>query len=91
VKYIPDFVIKLMENQLPRRTFYRQFYLKSRHWKRFSAQARKSAGGVCQKCKATGVLLDTHHLVYHLWHEKPSDVIVLCRSCHKNLHGRAGG
>jgi hypothetical protein len=84
----PDIIIRLLEKSLPRRVFYRDYYLHSRHWKKTAAKARKNAGNKCERCYRMGVPLDVHHLSYdRLWHEKPSDLQALCRSCHNTKHG----
>lgn len=83
-----DTAIRLLQFVLPRRVFYRNFYLRSDHWARTAAEARTRAGHRCQRCRTAG-RLDVHHVVYdHLWREYPVDLMVLCRTCHNKIHGR---
>lgn len=87
MKNVPDLVIMLMEGAMPRRDWYRNWYLKSDHWHRF-AHKRKRVKKVCQDYGQGGVL-DCHHLNYdHIWHERARDVVVVCRSCHNIRHER---
>src|SRR3954451_10805628 len=42
--------------------------------------------GACEGCWTDG-LLDLHHLNYNTQgEERPEDLLVLCRSCHENMH-----
>lgn len=62
-------------------------YLKTEHWQQTRAKALKRAGYKCQLCAATE-RLDVHHNTYErLGGEKPTDMVVLCRDCHKTHHG----
>lgn len=62
-------------------------YLKTEHWKEFRELALEKLGRICADCGTTEVEFDVHHLTYKtLWHEKLSDVIVLCKSCHMERH-----
>lgn len=84
---LPDIIIRLLEKSLPRRVWYRDFYLQSRHWKKTATRARKNAGNRCERCYRQGVPLDVHHVTYErLWAEKPTDLQALCRPCHKSKH-----
>lgn len=64
-------------------------HLTSDEWK-FKARAMKwFAGNRCQACNVHGdsAILDTHHRTYErLGDEVPSDLIVLCRECHRIFH-----
>jgi hypothetical protein len=61
-------------------------YLMSPEWKEKARQARIRAGNRCQLCNRRGAL-DVHHRTYdHIFHEKPEELIVLCRDCHKVFH-----
>ena len=83
-----DILARLAQIVLPRRVFYRKFYLQSDHWKRTAAEARIRAGHKCERCGAHG-RLDCHHNSYdRLWRELPIDINVLCRACHNRLHRR---
>ena len=64
-------------------------YLHSSHWKRTRGQALQRAGYKCQACSSKDQILDVHHNSYdRLGHEDPSDLIVLCRSCHTKVHDK---
>jgi hypothetical protein len=83
----PDKIIKQLHGSIPEKTWYRNWYLQSSHWKSFSRKIKKSANGKCSQCKQSAGALDCHHLNYeHLWHETKEDVIVLCRTCHEKRH-----
>jgi hypothetical protein len=60
-------------------------YLKSKAWKLKREEALKRAGYHCQGCGKPFLpsKLDAHHLTYErLGHERPSDLRVLCATCH---------
>jgi Na+-translocating ferredoxin:NAD+ oxidoreductase RnfC subunit len=62
-------------------------YLNSDHWHDFKTMIKVKYG--CIKCGVCGSTKNTniHHLNYnHLGKEKLSDVVVLCRYCHKKYH-----
>lgn len=62
-------------------------YLKTDRWHKVRKEAVINAKGRCQLCNAKHTQLNVHHRSYDcLWHEKPSDVIVLCRECHSLFH-----
>ena len=61
-------------------------YLQTDHWQSVRKEALERAGGRCQVCNAND-RLHTHHRSYERrGEEMPSDVIVLCASCHKLFH-----
>lgn len=58
-------------------------YIQSPEWKRKANEAKQRAGYRCQVCNGTGKL-DAHHRTYdRLGDERPEDITVLCRDCHK--------
>lgn len=60
-------------------------YLKTRHWRRIRNRKILS-DGVCFLC-GKDQNLQVHHRTYkRLGEEKESDLIVLCRECHKLMH-----
>lgn len=62
-----------------------QGYLKTPHWRRFSASIKKKRGK-CEQC-GSRYRLEVHHKHYkNVGFEKPSDVLVLCHECHMRLH-----
>ena len=63
-------------------------YLKSREWRNMKYAKIVAAGYKCEKCGRTEDGLDVHHLTYErLGHERMSDLQLLCRYCHKVVHG----
>jgi len=63
-----------------------KIYLKSDWWVYFSSKIKKERKK-CQKC-GTDKKLNVHHLTYvNRGSEKDEDVLVLCRFCHKDIHG----
>lgn len=62
-------------------------YLVSTHWRVFRARALQAYGDCCGTCGSAHDL-QVHHLTYaRLGQEMLSDVKVLCRSCHRAVHG----
>ena len=60
-------------------------YLKTYHWKRVKARAKKLFGDKCLNCGSSKI--DMHHLTYkNIGFEKPDEVIPLCHKCHEKLH-----
>jgi len=61
-------------------------YLKSEWWKARRAKALAEGGNKCRIC--AGVKgLEIHHNSYErLGHERPEDLVVLCRHCHQLFH-----
>ena len=58
-------------------------YLKSPHWKLFSACEKRRT---CYCCGRRG-RLQLHHVTYdRLGRERPGDVVTLCGRCHKACH-----
>jgi len=65
-----------------------KIYLGSEGWATLAAAVRTRCGGICERCKVHK-MMDVHHRTYRrLGHEFPSDLIGLCRSCHRFMHGR---
>jgi hypothetical protein len=65
-------------------------YLRSERWqtrrRRFFAKRRRLA---CYVCRAEDKPLDLHHKTYiRVGRERDSDLIMLCRECHKELHAK---
>lgn len=68
-----------------------QEYLKSKHWKllrdRFKA-SKLYKGGICKLCGYNNDV-NIHHKSYkRIGHERLNDLLVLCQSCHNQLHNR---
>lgn len=77
--------VRFMQMLLPRRFWYRKFYLRSKHWQQTRRRKLESAGYACQRCRRK-TFLDVHHLTYNLWNERQSELKALCRSCHEKQH-----
>ena len=61
-------------------------YLESDAWQRQRRSALLFARNRCQVCNKSG-RLDVHHRTYErLGDERPADLIVLCRDCHRLFH-----
>ena len=68
-------------------------YLKTNHWKSRKFKKLWQVNGQCQECgDKTG--LQVHHVRYKdnngnsvLYRERMRDLIVLCDTCHKKIHG----
>ena len=66
-----------------------KFYLTTPHWQEVKLRALTRAKRTCQRCGKKGVILDVHHLHYKtLGKERAKDIKVLCRTCHKKVHGK---
>ena len=64
-----------------------QEYLKTNHWKDVKKKALQRADYKCQLCNKQNLPLHVHHNNYeNLGHEKDSDLIVLCKTCHEKYH-----
>ena len=72
-------------------------YLETPHWKAFQKQVyeeqrRRLGHNRCERCPDAGPMKETlhvHHLTYErLGQELLSDVLIICRDCHKRIHGR---
>ena len=66
-------------------------YLKTEHWKAVRGWAMSLAGNKCQVCGRTARLNVHHNNYYHLHHESPRDVVVLCEDCHMMYHKEENG
>lgn len=59
-------------------------YYKSLEWQKKRAFALNRVGHRCERCGYSGIL-QVHHLTYNnLYNEKPQDLEVLCKECHKD-------
>jgi 5-methylcytosine-specific restriction endonuclease McrA len=69
-----------------KRNHYRHVYLASQWWKDFRKMILCERGHICQTCGAMRTL-QVHHIDYsRLGKEKRTDVVVLCKMCHKRTH-----
>lgn len=63
-------------------------YLKTEHWKKIRKRALKKAKYACRLCNSKENL-NVHHRTYkRKGAEIPSDIIVLCESCHGKFHDK---
>ncbi len=63
-----------------------QEYLKTNHWKATKVKVFKKYKYHCAKCK-TNKNIDLHHKTYkNVGNESMSDLVYLCRTCHKLVH-----
>ncbi len=61
-------------------------HINSDRWARRRLRAIDEVGGVCQVCGSTD-RIQVHHLSYdNLGNEKPEDLLVVCRECHRKVH-----
>lgn len=68
------------------RNKYRTEYLWEPSWQFRAAEMRDLAGGRCEFCGSKNEL-DVHHIHYRsLGAEQPTDLVVLCRDCHRGTH-----
>lgn len=66
-----------------------QDYLKSDAWRARAEDALLRASHRCQLCYS-GERLEVHHRTYiRLGREEPTDLTVLCHSCHSKFHGKS--
>jgi len=78
-----DVVSKSQKNKKRKRFKSKEEYYKSEEWKKIRIFALHRAKHRCQRCGASGVL-QVHHSTYsNLYNEKPEDLEVLCKKCHK--------
>ena len=63
-------------------------YLASPHWQAKRREALEHYGARCSKCQATDRILQVHHKTYRrLGAELLEDLEVLCKVCHRKVHG----
>ena len=61
-------------------------YILSNEWSKLRFKVLKRAKGLCEVCK-TNRAWQVHHKTYkRLFHEKLSDLIALCGTCHQDTH-----
>lgn len=62
-------------------------YLASPEWKMRRAAALERSAHRCQLCAYSGRNLDVHHNTYQrIGDERPEDLVVLCKLCHRRHH-----
>jgi hypothetical protein len=69
-------------------------YIASAQWKAFTKEIRAARNHRCEKCSATAQerQLHVHHLTYkRFMAELPEDVLLVCKPCHEDIHGRKFG
>lgn len=76
--------VKITQQSLNKRMY--DIYISSTAWKHFAKSLKEERGGKCEKCEAT-TRLTVHHTHYGtLFHERKSDLLVLCWDCHQDEH-----
>lgn len=66
-------------------------YLRTTYWEEKRKQALDRARHRCQTCNSMDDL-QVHHRTYERrGHERPDDLTVLCRTCHRKIHGVVNG
>ena len=62
-------------------------YLQTPEWQQVRKRSLMLADNKCQVCEASGVELHVHHKTYERRGEElPDDLIVLCKTCHEDIH-----
>lgn len=66
-------------------------FIRSREWKEIKKRLFLSKLKICEKC-GSKINIEVHHINYDRFggNELESDLMVLCRSCHKKIHGKVG-
>jgi hypothetical protein len=63
-------------------------YIRSPIWAARS-RAYRDLYPTCQVADCTNPSAQVHHLTYvRLGHERPGDLLAVCVSCHRKIHGR---
>lgn len=58
--------------------------IKSAKWRALKRQKERMTGGICERCEWPFGGLELHHKHYDtLGHERPWDVELLCKRCHR--------
>lgn len=64
-------------------------YLKTEHWKNIRKLIRKKYNNKCKNCK-TSERLEVHHKTYrNIGNELLSNLVLLCRDCHQQVHDQS--
>jgi 5-methylcytosine-specific restriction endonuclease McrA len=62
-------------------------YLESDHWLKLRELCLIRSRYHCENCRTNKTTLHVHHITYdNKGNEKPEDLVVLCRICHKLQH-----
>lgn len=84
-------LVLLLRPFLPRRRWYREYYLQTYHWYNKARRIRRLAGYKCQNCGKPKPL-DVHHrwdfAYWFLFLEADWMLQALCRECHDEEHER---
>lgn len=60
-------------------------HLRSDKWRELCRRVKERDRGICQECGGAGV--HVHHLTYErMGDELLSDLVLLCRDCHEDIH-----
>jgi 5-methylcytosine-specific restriction endonuclease McrA len=75
------------KNGIPKKNSKYKNYILSKHWRKKRKRKLREQNYQCQNCK-TKENLQVHHKHYRtLFNEKLSDLVVLCKTCHEEVHG----
>jgi 5-methylcytosine-specific restriction endonuclease McrA len=62
-------------------------YLLSKRWAAKRQKVMARCRGICERCHHAGAS-DVHHKTYlRVYRERLTDLLGLCRSCHRFIHG----
>lgn len=77
--------LKPKKGGAPNKSYHK--YLLSPKWRNIRTDILNERGHNCEKC-GEKKNLQIHHLTYkNIFNEKPEDLMILCRSCHRKEHG----
>ena len=64
-----------------------KLYLNSKEWFSVKQNLFKLRGKKCEMCNSTDDI-QVHHLHYdNIYMELPTDLLVVCKTCHRDIHG----
>jgi len=66
----------------------RNAYYKTEHWRERRKEALEDSDNMCDECGSKNNLQVHHKNYFSLFREEDDDLVVLCKSCHEDLHGR---
>ena len=83
--FYKDFNVLFCDKYKPKNINYME-YIQSEDWKKRRDKKLRKADWKCERC-GSGINLCIHHITYdNLGNEPMSDLLVLCKSCHEDIH-----